>query len=176
MLNAFLSILKARPELNLIFVGPDRGLTGSDGNLIQFGAYCDLLFPVKLRSRVDYLGPIANRDIEKLRVKAMLTVVASRWENMGYTVLEAMFQGCPLVSTDAGGCPEAVIDGATGRLAKSEDADDFAAQFNAMLNDPAAAQEMGRAARLHIIEHYSADKVAAATVEMYQRAISNCHG
>jgi glycosyltransferase involved in cell wall biosynthesis len=173
VLKAFLSVVKGRPELKLIFVGPDRGLSGSDGNQIHFKTYCDLLFPVELRDRVDYRGPIANREIEELRLKAMLTVVASRWENLGYTILEAMFQGCPLVSTDAGGCPETVINGVTGRLAKSEDPDAFAAQFCAMLDDPKGAQEMGVAARLHIVEHYSAAKVAAATIEMYQKAISN---
>jgi glycosyltransferase involved in cell wall biosynthesis len=118
---------------------------------------------------------MANREIEKLRVKAMLTVVASRWENTGYTVLEAMLQGCPLVSTDAGGCPEAVMHGVTGRLAKSEDPDAFAVQFRSMLDEPKGAQDMGRAARLHIVETFAAAKVAAATIEMYQKAISNCH-
>jgi glycosyltransferase involved in cell wall biosynthesis len=173
VLKAFLSVLKARPELRLIFVGPDRGISGSDGMSIHFKTYCDLLFPVELRDRVDYRGPMANREIEKLRVKAMLTVVASRWENPGYTVLEAMLQGCPLISTDAGGCPEAVIHGVTGRLAKSEDPDAFADQFRAMLDDPEGAQSMGRAARLHIVENFAAAKVAAATIEMYEKAISN---
>jgi glycosyltransferase involved in cell wall biosynthesis len=175
LLKAFLSVLKTRPELKLIFVGPDRGLSGPDGKPIHFKAYCDLLFPVELRDRVDYRGPMANREIEKLRVKAMLTVVASRWENTGYTVLEAMLQGCPLVSTDAGGCPEAVMHGVTGRLAKSEDPDAFAVQFRSMLDEPKGAQDMGRAARLHIVETFAAAKVAAATIEMYQKAISNCH-
>jgi glycosyltransferase involved in cell wall biosynthesis len=86
-----------------------------------------------------------------------------------------MFQGCPLVSTDAGGCPETVINGVTGRLAKSEDPDAFAAQFCLMLDDPEGAQAMSVAAHLHIVEDYSAAKVAAATIEMYQQAISNCH-
>jgi glycosyltransferase involved in cell wall biosynthesis len=175
VLKAFLSVVKRRPELKLIFVGPDRGLSGPDGNPIHFNTYCDLLFPVELRDRVDYRGPLANREIEELRVKAMLTVVASRWENLGYTILEAMFQGCPLVSTDAGGCPETVINGVTGRLAKSEDPDAFAAQFCLMLDDPEGAQAMSVAAHLHIVEDYSAAKVAAATIEMYQQAISNCH-
>ena len=106
----------------------------------------------------------------------MVTVVASRWENAGYTVLEAMFQGCPIVSTDAGGCPESVINGVTGRLAKSEDPDDFATQLCTMFSNPKAAETMGQAARQHVIEHHSTESVAAASLEMYEKAISNSRG
>ncbi len=173
ILKAFLVALKTQPKLKLIFVGPDRGLPGPDGNLVNFEPYCDSLFPPEFTDRVDFRGPMPNREIAKLRVKAMVTVVASRWENAAYTVLEAMFQGCPLVSTDAGGCPESVINGVTGLLAKSEDPEDFATQLRTMLSDPEAAESMGRAARRHVIEHHSTASVATASIEMYEQAISN---
>jgi len=99
-------------------------------------------------------------------------VIASRWENQGYTVLEAMFQGCPIVSTDAGGCPESIINGVTGRLAKSEDPEDFAAQILAMLDDPERARLLGQAARQHVIDLHSPDKVAASSLLMYQKVIA----
>ena len=173
VLKAFLSMLTRRRNLQLIFAGPDRGLTLPDGQRVQFAAYRDALFPAELRGRVDFLGPRGNREVAGLRTRAMATLVASRWENPGYTLLEAMFQVCPVVSTDAGGCRETVIDGVTARLARSEDSDDFAAQLEAVLDDPSGAQAMGRAARLQIMESYSAAAVAAATVEMYQNVIAS---
>ena len=106
ILRAFLIVLNSRPDLKLIFVGPDHGLPGPDGKKVQFAAYCDSLFGADLRGRVDFRGRMPNREIAELRTRAMVTVVASRWENQSYAVLETMFQGCPLVSTDAGGCPE----------------------------------------------------------------------
>jgi glycosyltransferase involved in cell wall biosynthesis len=174
MLKAFLLVLKSRPDMKLIFVGPDSGLPAADGMRIQFAAYRDSLFPTELRSRVDFRGRMANHEIANLRARAMMTVIPSRWENQGYTLLEAMLQGCPVVSTDAGGCPESVIDGVTGRLAKSEDPQDFAVQICAMLDDPLAAEAMGLAARRHVMEHHSATRVAASTLEMYQRLIFSC--
>jgi glycosyltransferase involved in cell wall biosynthesis len=175
VLKAFLSMLQLRRNLKLIFVGPDRGLSLPDGNRIHFAAYCNALFPNEFRDRVEFRGPMGNREIAKLRAQAMVTVVASRWENAGYTLLEAMFQGCPIVSTDAGGCPESVIDGVTGRLAKSEDPRDFAVQLCAMLDDPLGAQVMGQAARRKVMEQHTAAAVAAASIEMYQSVISS-HG
>ena len=172
-LRAFLLALEERPNLKLIFVGPDNGLSMPDGTRAHFNAYCDSLFPKSLRDNVDYRGRLSNREIAELRTKAMVTLVASRWENQGYTVLEAMYQGCPVVSTDAGGCPESVIDGVTGRLARSEDPNDFAVQICSMLEDPERAEAIGQTARQHVIANHAAEKVAAETLEMYRKVISN---
>ena len=173
VLKAFLLMLKDRPHLNLIFVGPDSGLSMADGVRVNFNAYCDLIFPRALRHRVDYRGRLSYQEIAHLRTKAMTTIVASRWENPGYTLLEAMYQACPVVCTDAGGCPETLMDGVTGRLARSEDPGDFALKIGSMLDDPKRAEAMGQAARQHVIVNYAAEKVAAQTLDMYRNVISN---
>jgi glycosyltransferase involved in cell wall biosynthesis len=172
MLKAFRTALRARPDLRLIFVGPDHGLPASDGTRVQFVPYCESLFGVELRDRVDFRGRMPNREIAKLRTRAMVTVVASRWENQSYALLEAMFQGCPLVSTDAGGCPESVVNGVTGRLAKSEDPDDFAAQILATIEDPEGACAMGQKARRYLLERHSPKQVADASLKLYGQLIS----
>ena len=172
VLKAFLLMLKERPHLSLIFVGPDNGVSMPDGRQLHFNSYCDLLFPKALRDRVDYRGRLSYQEIAQLRTKAMMTIVASRWENPGYTLLEAMYQGCPVVCTDAGGCPETVADGVTGRLARSEDPGDFALKMAALLEDPERAAAMGQAARRHVIANHAAEKVAAETLEMYRKVIS----
>jgi glycosyltransferase involved in cell wall biosynthesis len=173
VLKAFRSILKKRPELRLIFVGPDHGLPAADGSRVQFASYCDSLFGQALRDRVDFRGRMPNREIAKLRTRAMVTVVASRWENQSYAVLETMFQGCPLVSTDAGGCPESVVHGVTGRLARSEDPEDFASQILAMVDDPEAARVMGQAARRRVLEQHSPKQVADASLDLYNKVVAN---
>jgi glycosyltransferase involved in cell wall biosynthesis len=173
VLQAFSRVLTARRRSKLIFVGPDVGLVAPGGYRIQFEAYRDSLFPAGLRGQIDFRGRLSNREIAKLRTEAMVTLVASRWENQGYTLLEAMLQGCPVVSTDAGGCPESVIDGKTGLLAKSENAADFAAKLSSILEDPEGAAALGNAARRHVMELHSATKVAAESLEVYAEVISN---
>jgi glycosyltransferase involved in cell wall biosynthesis len=173
MLKAFRCALKTRPDLRLIFVGPDHGLPAPDGRRVQFAPYCESLFGVEMRDRVDFRGRMPNREIAKLRTRAMVTVVASRWENQSYAVLETMFQACPLVSTDAGGCPESVVNGVTGRLAKSEGSEDFAAQILAMIEDPEGARAMGQAARRYVLEQHSPKQVADASLDLYNKVISN---
>ena len=172
VLKAFRSVLRVFPSAKLIFAGPDIGLPGEDGRRIQFDSYRDSLFPAELRDRVDFRGRLANKEVAKLRTQAMVTVVASRWESQGYTLLEAMLQGCPVVSTDAGGCAESVAHGVNGLLAKSGVAEDFAAQVCAILEDPQRAALMGQVARRHVLQQHSAARVAAASVEIYDKIIA----
>jgi glycosyltransferase involved in cell wall biosynthesis len=174
ILKSFRSMLRVRPDLRLIFVGPDSGLPGPDGECIHFAEYCDALFG-NLHDRVDYRGRMPNRDIARLRAAAMVTVVASRWENQSYALLETMFQGCPLVSTDAGGCPESVVDGVTGRLARSEDPQQFAAQVLAMIADPREAQTLGAAGRRYVLEKHAPAQVADASLALYARTVALAH-
>ena len=173
MLRAFRLLLSERPVLRLIFIGPDNGLPAADGGRIPFLAYRDSLFPPEHRSRVEFRGPLASSEIVRARIGAMVTVVASRWENQPYALLEAMWQGCPVVSTDAGGCADSVVHGVTGWLARSEDPADFATQLAAVLADPQRAGMVGRAAREYVLREHSVARVVSDTVSLYQRVLKD---
>ena len=170
VLRAFHSALRQRPLLRLVFVGPDAGLPGPQG-LIHFEQYREQLFSPEDRNRVTYLGRMSNHDVTNLRTRSMVTVIGSRWENQGYAVLEAMFQGCPVVCTDAGGCPESVVHQVTGRLASSGNPNAFAAEMLAMIDDPAAAERLGQAARQYALGQHTPGIVAEASVQLYRRLL-----
>jgi glycosyltransferase involved in cell wall biosynthesis len=172
LLQAFSIALRSDPELRLIFVGPDRGIAKADGSVVKFAEYCETSISPMARARIDYLGPVENHRIPSLRINAMLTVVSSRWENQGYTLLEAMFQGCPVVSTDAGGCPENVRDCISGLLAKSEDPQDFATKLLAVINDPLGAARMGREAREYVVHEHDVSKIVDESIRLYEAVIA----
>jgi glycosyltransferase involved in cell wall biosynthesis len=167
ILKAFALVFAANPRARLVFVGPDAGWTGADGSKVDFATYCRATFPEEVRTRIDFRGRMSNRDIAVLRARSMVTVVASRWENQSYALLEAMLQGCPVVSTDAGGCSESVTDGKNGRLAASGDPEDFAEKLAAVLRDPVGAAAMGQAAREYVKRHHGVATVVDAMLECY---------
>jgi glycosyltransferase involved in cell wall biosynthesis len=173
ILQAFASLAQARPALRLVFVGPDVGLTQPDGSRMHFAQFLEATVPAALRGRVDYRGRLPQGEIAALRTQAMMTVAASRWENQSFATLEAMLQGCPVVCSDAGGCPEIVAHGKTGLLARSGDAADFAVQIAALLDDPEAAAAMGSAALAYASECHAASTVAAQSLALYQRVIDH---
>lgn len=168
-LKAFRIALEASPNLRLIFVGPDAGIPVAGGATTQFEPYRHALFGDAFRDRVEFRGRMPNREIAKLRTQAMMTVVASRWENQSYALLEAMFQGCPVVSADSGGCPESVIHEVTGRLARSEDPSSFAREFMAILDNPGDAARLGRSAREYVRRQHAPKQVADASILLYRR-------
>jgi starch synthase len=89
------------------------------------------------------------------------------------------------VASAVGGIVEVVEDGVTGRLvpftavddgtAEPADPERFAADFadavNALLADPDAAREMGRAGRRRTVERFSWPAIARETVAVYERLV-----
>jgi len=172
VLRAFQRLLARRPQLKLVFVGPDNGLVQPDGSTVRFDAFLNSLGDPALSRAVSYLGRRAPHEVAALRTTAMVTVVASRHENQAYTVLEAMLQGCPVVCTDNSGSSESVEHEVSGLLAQTEDTADMARQIERIVDDPALARSLGAAARAHVLSTHALDAVVAQTTEVYRQAIA----
>jgi starch synthase len=118
-------------------------------------------------------------QIIQLLTHAAVFVCPSVYEPMGIVNLEAMACETAVVATATGGIPEVVADGETGQLVPIDQAPDgtphdagrFAADLaervNALLGDPARAAAMGRAGRVRAVEHFSWERVARRTADLY---------
>ena len=171
-LIAFAKLLGRYPDLTLTFVGPDAGIPGDNGALEHFDQVCARLFSIDQMARIHFKGKLQPEQIYALRTQALLTVVASRWENQSYTALEAMLQGCPLVSSDAGGQAEIVAHGVTGLLARAGSADDLHDKIESLLLDHELAASLGRAARLYALDQHGPARVMRETMAVYDDAIA----
>ena len=138
------ALLSARfPDLTVAIAGRGRDAERLAGRVAEAGA------PVRL------LGAVSDRDLPRLvgaaDVFAMLC--RNRWlgleqEGFGIVFLEAAAAGVPQVAGASGGAAEAVEDGVTGVLVRRPtEAGDVARAIGGLLEDPAAARRMGRAAR-----------------------------
>ena len=72
-----------------------------------------------LQDRVVFAG--FRRDLDRLLPAFSLFCLSSRLEGLGTSLLDAMAFGLPVVATAAGGIPEAVEDGVTGRVVPPQD-------------------------------------------------------
>jgi glycosyltransferase involved in cell wall biosynthesis len=95
-------------------------------------------------------------------------VQPSRFEALPLAVLEAMLAGLPVVVTDVGSVADAVVDGETGVVVPPDDAAALADAIAPLLEDPAARAELGRRARTRVLEHFSAQGMAAAFESLYR--------
>ncbi len=132
ILHAFKQLLEVDKDIKLIFVGPDRGIISDQGTRISFANFRDALLTRSQISNLNYLGQLSQDNIVELRRKSLVTVVPSRWESQGYTALEAMIQGCPVVAVATSGLIEAIQHELTGLLARPNDVGDLCQQIMRM--------------------------------------------
>ena len=67
----------------------------------------------------------------------------------------------------AGGIPEAVEDGVTGRVVPPRDPDALAAALVEVLGDPQRRDAMGAAGRRRFLERFTADRMVEETLAVY---------
>jgi glycosyltransferase involved in cell wall biosynthesis len=72
-----------------------------------------------------------------------------------------------VVATAVGGIPELVVDGRTGILVPVDDAEAMAGALAKLMDDPALAASMGRAARQRAVDRHSFDRMTRAFEDLY---------
>jgi glycosyltransferase involved in cell wall biosynthesis len=118
-----------------------------------------------LDERVTFAG--SRLDLDPIYAALDLYVQSSHSEGMPTAILEAMARGLPVVTTSAGGCAEAVIDGETGYVTEPGDADALGAAMMRLMEDCALRLNMGAAGRRRAIAHFSVDRVIREFCELY---------
>jgi len=106
-----------------------------------------------------------REDIPELLAAADVFALASRFEGLPMSVIEAMLCGLPVVACDIRGPREQVVHGETGLLVPPGDADALATALRDLLADPARRAAMGAAGRARAVERYDEARVVARTLD-----------
>ena len=94
-------------------------------------------------------------------------VLSSKSEGFSNSILEYMSAAKPVVATDVGGASEAIIEGETGFLIKSDDDEALANRLIELLENPEKATEMGGRGRKRVEKNFSLEAQLAKTLELY---------
>jgi N-acetyl-alpha-D-glucosaminyl L-malate synthase BshA len=108
-------------------------------------------------------------DVEDYLQAADLGLFTSESESFCLSLLEAMWFGCPSVSTAVGGIPEVVTSGEHGLLVPAGDADGLARGVESLLQDSALRTRLGNAAQRRAQEKFSADAIVPQYEALYRR-------
>ncbi len=119
---------------------------------------------------------LPTHQLRQLLTHATVFCCPSIYEPLGIVNLEAMACGTAVVATAVGGIPEAVVDGVTGTLVPyTPDAEqlalDLAHSIDAIVEDPARADALGRAGRERVVEHCTWEQIARQTATLYSMMI-----
>ena len=115
--------------------------------------------------------PGHRADARQLLDAADVFVLPSRHEGMPLSLLEAMDAGLPVVATRVIGSEEVVADGETGLLVRPRDAAALEQALAVLLGDPLLRERYGRAGRRRFEREFTADRMAADTLGVYDRTL-----
>lgn len=111
---------------------------------------------VKL-GNINYLGKLS--DVRPAIAESSVFVLPSYREGTPRTVLESMAMGRPIITTDAPGCRETVIDGMNGFLVSVKSVDDLVNAMEKFILDSSLIETMGAASRKLAEEKFNVNKV-----------------
>ena len=131
--------------------------------------------------------PRIRKLVRKLGLQGHLTFVSgfSRYEEVldaldvvvqssmvdisGYSILEAMGHGRPVIAFDTGTAREIMADSETGRVVEKGSVSDLASAISDVTQNVGSAREMGNRARARVSEMFNVERIADQTCELYRR-------
>jgi len=120
---------------------------------------------------IEWLGHVD--DMPELLGSVDMVVLPSYREGLPTNLIEAAACGLPLVTTDAPGCREVVMDGVDGLLVPVRDAVALAAAIARLQDDPALASRLGAAARAKALAEFDERIVIERTLAVYRELLDD---
>lgn len=143
-------IVRAKhPEVRFLLVG-DLDENPTSISSVELGAW------VK-EGIVEYRGRLL--DVRPAIAESSVYVLPSYREGTPRTVLEAMAMGRAIITTDAPGCRETVVNGENGLLVPVKAVDELASAMLRFVKQPGLAKEMGDRGRALCEAKYDVHKV-----------------
>lgn len=158
-IKSSIEIYKEMPNVNFLLIG--------DGVLKR---ECErMLASTPLNGRFIFTG--WRRDIPEILDILDIAVLTSKWEGMPFSIIEALYKGCPVVATNVGGIPELIRDGVSGYITKPGAYKDVAMRVLGILRDRSSFNRMKKEASLSIDEGFGLDRMVKEIEALYRNTI-----
>jgi glycosyltransferase involved in cell wall biosynthesis len=163
LLHAFKALSRRHENVVLLMIGPCDS------------AKRDAVSPaiaeeLGIGDRCRFLGQ--RDDTEYLYSIMDLFVLPSHREGLPLVLMEAQAMGVPVITTDARGCSEAVLDGETGIMVPVRDTDELAKAIEYLVIDPGLRQQMGARARGFAERRFNEQVVFELTDALYKNLLA----
>jgi type III pantothenate kinase len=161
-----ISALEHVPDCELVVAGgPPREALDADSEARRLRGLAERH---GVADRLVLRGRVSRDDLPALLRSADALVTVPWYEPFGIAPLEAMACGIPVVASAVGGMIDTVVDGVTGRHVPPRDPERLAGVLREVLADPAGCAEQGRAGVRRTRQLYDWDRVAVATLDVYE--------
>lgn len=162
LLDAFQTLLLEYPSAHLTFVGE-----GSDKRKLQQQS-----IEWEMANRVHFLDSWNRQELYSKIVQFNLFCLPSFSEGAPCSILEAMSIGLPIVASRIGGIPEMIEDGKSGLLVSPNDKIALVKALSYFANNPAARNQMGRAAFKRYSDYFSSLNTLSQLDLIYEKILA----
>ena len=125
---------------------------------------------IRKSSNIHFLSRMSAQELAQYYVHADVLISTSRYEGFGYTILEALTHGAPVVCFDNSALPELVIDGYNGFMVKTDDIDAMAQRIRRLKNEPDLAEKLAAGA-LESAGRFSEARLVEKYIDLYKSLI-----
>ncbi len=134
LIYAFKQTIKKFPKSRLLIVGGGRTKAAQELDKNEINRLKNIVKELKLGSKVCFLGPHKQKELNAFYNLADVCVVPSYYEPFGIVPIEAMACGTPVVASRIGGLQYTVKNGKTGFLAKVRNYRDLSSKINKVIS------------------------------------------
>lgn len=166
-LEAAREVLKARGDIEFVWIAPERPEAADAKRMEEFGlgdSFRLILSADIGASRLELLGFFRAADIFAL---------PSLWEGLPISILEAMAIGLPTISTNVNAIPEAVRNNETGVLIEPGNAAELAQAVLRLRDDGPLRERLSRDGREHVLKYFDERDAARVALDAYEESLNN---
>lgn len=148
-----------------------------DVHLVQIGEFSKIT--PELKSQINNLNLESYISLVGFQNNALdfmpqfdIYVMSSQREGLPITIFEAFYKKTPVVSTNAGGIPEAIEDGVNGYLVEVKDYKTLAKKIALLINDKELKLQFSKKSEVIFYNRFVANITAKNTHGIYKKVIA----
>lgn len=131
----------------------------------------------KLSDRIIFLGEKTRSEIKKyfassdIFILPSITCPGGYTEGFGYSLIEALSSGVPVIASSVGGITDIVRDKENGFLVKEKDPYELSQKILKLSYDANLRARLGKSGLEYVRQNFSQDKVRQDLLNLYQRIL-----
>lgn len=158
LLKSMPHVIESYPDVHLTMVGH-----GSMERSLK-----NLAIDLGIDEHIQFTGYIQYENIPELLNDIDIFIMPSNSETFGVAAIEAQAMEVPVIASNVGGVPDALIDGKTGILVEPGNVEQLEAAIIELISNPNLRTRMGKAGRQFVLEHYDIEQNVRLFEKLYR--------
>ncbi len=131
----------------------------------------ELIREKKLEDTVSFVGWVSGPEKEQLLYNSDVYLLPSKNEGLPVSILEAMANGMPVISTPVGGIPEMIEDGLSGFLIEAGNIAALVEKMKFFIERKEMIESMGKRSQELIHEKFSSEVIQRELQKLYDELL-----